>query len=357
MALFRVGAGTPFLNIVTPPAAVLGALALGSAVILVAGASPVAAYRTLAEGAFGSLDSFAETLVRTSPLLFAGLGVGLAIRCGVWNIGAEGQLYMGALVATWFGITFTGLPSYLIIPMAVVASFAAGGIWGVIPGWLKAKMGVSEIINTIMMNYIAIFFVSYLVTGPMQEANRIFPQSPTISQAAQLPILVSGTRLHSGIVMGLASAIMVYLLIWRSTLGYEIRAVGLSPEAARSSGINVAKNVILAMLFSGGLAGMGGMVEILGLHHRLLSSFSPGYGYTAIAVALLGRLHPLGVVLAAFLFGILQVSGSAMQRTAGVPIHVVYIIEGLVVLFLLVGEFLHRSYALALSLRLRRSEV
>lgn len=341
------------LAILTPPSAVAGALAVGSGLILLAGASPLVAYKALIDGAFGSLYSLSETLVRAHPLLLAGLGVTIAIRCGVWNIGAEGQLYLGALMATWLGITLTTWPPALLIPLAIVASFLAGGFWAMIPGVLKAKRGVSEIINTIMMNYVAIFGVSYLVTGPLQEARRVLPQSPPIAEVAQLPIIVSGTRLHMGVILALISAVAVYIILWKTTLGYEIRAVGSNPEAARYGGISVGRKVVTAMTISGGLAGLAGMGEILGIHHRLISAFSPGYGYTAIAVALLGRLHPLGVVLAAILFGILEVGSGTIQRTAGVPVQVLYIIQGLVILFLLLGEFLHRSYIRTALLRLR----
>lgn len=344
-----------WLELFIPPGAVIGALLVGSGAIALAGASPLQAYLILLQGAFGSLDNLAETLVRTSPLLFAGLGISIGIRCGLWNIGAEGQLYLGALIVTWLGITLTGWPSYFLLPLSVVLSFAAGGAWAAIPGLLKARLGGSEIISTIMLNYVAIYGVSYLVSGPLQEAQKVFPQSPPIPVEAHLPIMISGTRLHAGIVLALVSAVAVYILLWKTTLGYEIRAVGHNPEAARYAGIKVGRKVVIAMLLSGGLAGFAGMGEILGLHHRLLAFFSPGYGYTAIAVALLGRLHPLGVVLAAMLFGVLEVSSGAMQRYAGVPVQVVYIIEGLVILFLLAGEYLYRSYSRALAVRIRRA--
>jgi len=317
---------------------ILLAFVLGAGFILLSGINPITAYGCLLKGAFGGVDNLSETVVKLCPLLLTGLAVAFPLRCGVFNIGAEGQLYLGALVSTWLSLSFQ-LPHVLFLILLAVFGFLAGGLWGAIPGWLKAKWGVSEIINTIMMNYIAIFLVTYLVRGPLQETRRVFTQTDPIPAAAHLDVLIPGTRLHIGILIALFSAVFIYLLIAKTPFGFRIRAIGENPEAASYAGVNIYRNTIFSMVMGGGLAGLAGMVEIMGIHHRLLASFSPGYGYSAIAVALLGKANPLGIILTSIFFGGLSQGSGSMQRLAQVPVAVVYLLEGLVILFVLSGEY------------------
>jgi simple sugar transport system permease protein len=320
------------------------ALVVSAALIVLAGASPWVAYASLFEGAFGSVASMAETIAKAIPLMLVGLGITIAFRCKVWNIGGEGQLIMGAIVATWVGIALGRMPALLLLPSIVALGFVAGALWGAMAGVLKARLEVNEVIVTIMMNYVAIYGLNYLVRGPMRDPTIAggFPQSPRIAPSAELPRLIPATRLHAGVLIALLGAILVYVFLFRTPLGYEVRAVGANPRAARYGGISVMRNIVLAMFLSGGLAGIAGAGEICGLHFRLLDGISTGYGYTGIVVALLGKLHPFGVILAAFFFGAMVVGMEAMQRTIGTPFALVLAIEGLVVLFMLSGEVLTR---------------
>lgn len=229
-----------------------------------------------------------------------------------------------------------------MIPVVILAGFVGGGIWGAIPGILKAKLGVSEIINTIMLNYIALYFVGYLLDVPLREPPGYYPQSAQIVQEGWLPFILPGTRLHAGILIALFLVAAYYFLMFRSPLGYKIRAVGLNPHAARYGGINVELNMVIAMVLSGGLAGIAGACEIAGVHHRLHALFAANYGFDAIAVALLGKLHPLGVLASALFFGALHVGASSMQRAAQVPASVVYVIQGLVIVFVLADMFFQK---------------
>jgi ABC-type uncharacterized transport system permease subunit len=322
--------------------AVALALGLVAGFIAVIGSNPLQAYQALLKGSLGSTNGIAETLVRTTPLLLAGLGVTIAFRCGIWNIGAEGQIYMGALGATAVGLYAPPLPIGIHLPLVIVAGFVAGGLWGALPGFFKARWNVNEIITTIMMNYLAINLVSYMVAKPMKDPSRMIPvpQTAELARSAWLPILIPTTRAHAGIFLAAAMAIVVYFLLWKTTLGYEIKAVGANPIAARHGGISVGRSIVLAMFLSGGLAGLAGASEISGVLHYLLDGFSPGYGNLAIAVALFGGLHPLGVTFSALFFGALMVGSDAMQRAVGVPSTTVFFIQGLVIIFVLARKVL-----------------
>lgn len=310
----------------------------GACLIVISGINPLFAYGALFKGAFWGIDNFSETALKLTPLLLTGLGVAFPLKCRIFNIGAEGQLYLGALVSTWLGLSLQW-PHIPFIILLAVTGFLAGGVWGAIPGWLKARWGVSEIINTIMMNYVAIFLVTYVVRGPLQEARGVFTQTDPIAKAAELNILVPGTRLHTGILIGLFCAMSVYFIFRATPLGFHLRMVGENPEAARYAGVSTGRSTVFSMFMGGGFAGLAGMVEITGIHHRLLAGFSPGYGYSAIAVALLGKSHPLGIILTALLFGGLRQGAGSMQRLAQVPVTVVYLLEGLVILFVLSGDY------------------
>jgi len=305
----------------------LGMVALG---LLLLGYAPLPALGALAAGAFGSSAAWTATVLKASPLLFTGLAVALSFRCGVWNIGAEGQLYAGALAATAVATRLLpGAPAPLLAPLMSLAGAAGGALLAAIAGALRATRGVSEVISTILLNFVAVQAVALAVHGPLQEAARAYPQSDALPAAALFPAL---GRLHLGVALALALSVAVQLLIFRTALGFRMRAVGLSPIAARFAGISPERYAVVALAIAGALAGLAGTCEVAGVTGRLYEGISPGYGYTAIAVALLARLNPLATVPAALFFGALEAGAGAMQRTAGVPLVVTQIVQGLVIL-------------------------
>jgi simple sugar transport system permease protein len=317
--------------------ALAGALLVSAAIIAVAGHSPQLAFGALLEGAFGSLDSLSEVAVKASPLLLCGLAIAIAFHAGAWNIGAEGQLLMGALAMTLVGTRFAALPAWLGLPLALAASALFGAIWAGIAAQLKLQRQVSEVISTIMLNFIALGLISYLVQGPLMEASGRYPQSDALAASFWMPRW-SPYRIHLGLLLGLAAAVALHLLLYRSVAGFEIRASGANPAAARLAGMNVSRRLLLALLISGALAGLAGGVEVSAVTRRLYERFSPGWGFTAIAVGLLARLSPGGVVIAALLFGALDAGSNAMQRVAGVSSVLVSIIQATVILFLVALE-------------------
>lgn len=318
-----------------PFLAVLAALALCSILIVWAGADLGTAYAALFVGALGSRFAILETFVKTAPLILTGLAVALAFRARFWNIGAEGQLYAGALAATWLGLTLTQVAAWLLLPLLLLASVAAGGLWALFPGLLKARLKVDDVVTTLLMNYIMLYVVSALVDGPWRDPVSQWPQSPDIAEAAQLPVLLERSRFHLGIPVALLSAAFVWLLLSRTPLGYAIRAVGANPRAAEFGGIRTTRVVALAAFFSGGLAGLAGAGELAGIQFHLMEALSPGYGYSGIVVAMLGGLHPVGVVLAAFFFGIINNGAQTMSRATGVPTYLVEVMQGVTLLTML----------------------
>jgi simple sugar transport system permease protein len=321
-----------------PVSSVLLALIAGGILIALLGFNPFEAGLNLLTGSLGNLNAIGETLVKTIPLIFSGLAYALAAHCGMVNIGAEGQLYMGGFLSTLAGVYITGLPAFIHLPLAVLAGFIGGGLWGLLAGWLKVKFGASEVITTIMLNYIARHWVSFLVTGPMKEPPGTFPQTLPIAETAALPRLLPGTRLHLGIVLALVCVYLFYFFLWKTTTGYETRVIGFSPEAARYAGMKTSKNMLLVMFLAGGSAGLAGACEILGIQLRMIANFSPGYGFDGIVTALLGQNTPIGIVLAAFLFCMIRAGAYLMQMVSGVPAAVVYIIQALVILFVAAGS-------------------
>lgn len=315
--------------------ALLLALAISALVIAVAGANPIAALRALAEGAFGSAEGWSEVAVRTCPLLLAGLAVTIAFRAGLWNIGAEGQLVVGATAVAWLGTRVGAFPAGVAIVLALTVAALAGAAWAAIAGLLKATRNVDEVISTIMLNFIALGLVGYLVHGPLLEASGNYPQTDAIAAAARLPRLVSGYRVHVGLLVALAAAGFAHLLLFRTVFGYEMRAAGLNPVAAHLAGLRVRRALLGGLAVSGALAGMAGGIEVSAVTFRLYEQFSPGYGFTAIAVALLGRLHPAGVIVAAVFFAALDVGSSAMQRSADVSSVLVSVMQAAVIFALL----------------------
>lgn len=313
---------------------VLAAFGIGAIIILLIGANPVTAYQALLHAAFGTVNGFAETMVKACPLLFAGLGIAVAYRAKFWNIGAEGQIYAGGITAAIAGIYVRGLPMLIHLPLTMLAGAAGGAAWGFIPGVLKAKLKVNEVITTLMLNYIIILLSAYLVHSPMRDLSSGITISPQLQRAAWLPIVIPKTRFHFGIILAIFTAILIAYVLRKTVLGYQIRAVGDNARAARVAGISVERTIILTMVLSGALAGLAGAAEVSGVQHRLVEEFSPGYGYLAIAVALLAGLNPIGVIFSSILFAALLNGADAMQRTASVPVPVIYVIEGLVILFI-----------------------
>lgn len=274
-----------------------------------------------------------ESLVTSTPYIFAGLSVALGFRCGLFNIGAEGQVFVGALGAAFVGYSITGLPAFIHLPLAILGGAFAGAVWGAIPGYLKARFGAHEVVNTIMMNWIAFRLSDWLLNGPM-KASGFRPVTPNIQHTAELPRFFSDPlRFNWGFVLALAVAWVIYWLLFKTTIGFEIRTVGANPDAARYAGINIVRNFVLAMVLAGALAGLAGTAQVLGVDHWVGQGFSSGYGFDAIAIALLGKSHPLGVVLAALLFGTLRSGATEMQSMAGIPIDIISIIQGLVIVF------------------------
>jgi general nucleoside transport system permease protein len=334
-----------------PVIATLAALGVGAVMLLVLGANPLVAYGALWEGAFGSTNAFAETLVKATPLLLVALGICISFRGDVINIGGEGQMIVGAILATWVGLTFTGLPGWLVIVMAMLGGFIGGGIWGGIPGFLKAYFNVNEILSTVMMNAIAVQFMNFMLRGPMIDPSQAelasqIPQTARLLDAFRL-LRWAPTRLHLGALIAVVLAILVYILLWRTTLGYRIRAVGQNPNASRYAGINVKRHVVLALLLSGAFAGLAGMIQVYGVNYRMItdgsaSGFTGSAGFNGIVAALFGQLHPIWSIPASILFGALLVGANSMQRMVQIPSALVTALNGLVVVFVVSSEIWRR---------------
>lgn len=334
-----------------PVLATLAALAVGGVMLLFLRVNPIEAYAALWDGAFGSSNAFAETLVKATPLLLVAIGICISFRGDVINIGGEGQMIVGAILATWAGLTFTGLPGWLAISISLLAGFLGGAVWGGIPGYLKAYFNVNEILSTVMMNAIAVQLMNFLLRGPMIDpaqaelASKI-PQTARLLEILRLPRLVP-TRLHLGALIAVGLAVLVYVLLWRTTTGYRIRAVGQNPRASRYAGIKVPRYVVLALLLSGAFAGLAGAMQVLGVNYRMItdgsaSGFTGSAGFNGIVAALFGQLHPLWSIPASILFGALLVGANNMQRAVQVPSALVIGLNGLVVVFVVSSELWRR---------------
>ncbi|NJC98368.1 MAG: ABC transporter permease [Anaerolineales bacterium] len=340
-----------FIDSLLPVFATLAALLIGAVMLLFLRVNPIEAYAALWDGAFGSPNAFAETLVKATPLLLVALGICISFRGDVINIGGEGQMIVGAVFATWVGLTFTNLPGWLVIVLALLAGFAGGAVWGGIPGLLKAYFRVNEILSTVMMNAIAVQLMNFLLRGPMidpsqaQLASKI-PQTAPLLDIFRLPRLVP-TRLHLGALIAVILAVLVYILLWRTTLGYRIRAVGQNPNAARYAGIKVQRYVVLALLLSGAFSGLAGATQVYGVNYRMItdgsaSGFTGSAGFNGIVAALFGQLHPVWSIPASILFGALLVGANKMQRVVQVPSALVIALNGLVVVFVVSSEIWRR---------------
>lgn len=340
-------------NLLIPLLAVFSALVIGGIIIVVTDAAVYAAFReggfgaglaaiwqsisvaygALFSGSLGGAGAISESLVAATPYIFAGLAVAVGFRGGLFNIGGEGQLLVGAAVAVVIGYSFQ-LPAIIHLPLALLGGLLGGALYASIPGILKAKTGAHEVINTIMLNYIAFRFFDWAFTGPLRRPGGDAPVTAEIFPSAYLPQLFEGYRFHWGFFLALLTAFIIWWLLFKTTLGFEIRTVGANPNAARYGGIKITRIIVLTMAISGGLAGLAGTNEVLGLNHFLAGGFSSGYGFDAIALALLGKSHPLGVVLAALLFGTLRNGATRMQSIASIPIDIISIVQALVIVFI-----------------------
>ena len=328
------------------PGAILLALILGTVLFLWVGANPVHAYLEIIKGAFGSLYNFSEVLVRATPLILCGLSVMLAGKMMIWNIGAEGQLVMGGVAGAGVALFLSSqIPGPMVIGLMLLAGFLGGALWGLVPGFLKARFGVSEIITSLMLNYVAILWLEHLYFGPWRDpAGRGFPGTAMFPDMAWFPRFL-GTRVHLGLLVGLAAALLIWLVLAHTRWGYEIRVVGANPRAARYAGINITKNILWIMAISGGLAGLAGICETAGIHYRLQQGLAVGNGYTGIVVAWLGRLRPGSIVLISILLGGLMVGGDQVQITMHVPSAISLALEG-AILFCVLGGQVFQDYEL-----------
>lgn len=315
-----------------PLAAVLLALLIGAVILIISGANPTQAYLALFRGSFGSLSALGRTLEKATPLVFSGLAVAFAFKAGLFNIGAQGQLLFGAIVAAFVGFAFEGIPAFIHAPLALLLGALAGGLYAAIPGALKTYTGAHEVITTIMLNYIAINITDYLADGPWKDTSpgNVVARTPEIFDSAKIPALGD---IPLGFVIAVLAAVATWWFLWRTTVGFEIRTVGLNPNAARYAGMKVARMVILAMVLSGILAGIGGAIETQGVVHRYQPGFNVGLGFDGITIALLGRTHPFGVIPAALLVGAMKSGASQMQFTAGVAKEITDVIQALILFF------------------------
>jgi len=318
--------------IAIPLAAVLLALVIGAILLAISGANPFRAYAALIEGSFGSMKAFGRTLAKATPLIFSGLAVAFAFKAGLFNIGAQGQLLFGALVSAAAGFMIKGLPPFLHATLALLAGATAGALFAAIPGALKAYTGAHEVITTIMLNYVAINITDYIADGPLKDTSsgNIVARTPEILDSARIPSI---GEIPIGFFLAVLASVLVWWLLWRTTLGFEIRTVGLSPHAAKYAGMRVAFTVVLTMVISGFLAGVGGSIETLGIVGRYQPGFNAGLGFDGITIALLGKTHPFGIIPAAILIGAMKAGASTMQFNAGVAKEITDVIQALMLFF------------------------
>ncbi len=322
--------------VLLPAISLVCGFAVAAIAVVLSGASPVDAFTALFQGAFTNTNALPETLVATVPYVFLGLAVAVGFRAGLFNIGAEGQFYLGAVFGVFVGFRFHGLPGLVHVPFALLAGMLGGFLWAAVPGFLKARFGAHEVITTIMLNYTAYLLTDFLINnrGPMADLHASAPKTPYIDPAAQLPIIWPGTRLHLGLVLALVAIPVVWFMLERTTIGFRIRAVGLNAAAARAAGISVGRTLVTVMGISGALAGLAGADEVLGVSHFMPASYSIGYGFDSIAVALLARSNPWAILPAAFLFGAMRSGAGFMQLQTQVSSDLVSIVQATVIVFI-----------------------
>jgi simple sugar transport system permease protein len=337
--LRRLGSGLKSLYY--PAAAIVAALFVTGVIFVIMGFDPVQVFGSLVNGAIGNKNGLGETLVKATPLIFMALSFAVSVQCGIFNLGANGQLYIGAIAGTLVGTGFPFLPPGVHIPLVLLAGIAGGGMYGALAGWLRNRFGVNELIATIMLNNIAAQITAWCVAGPMKDpliAAVSTPQSALLPRSVKFPVILPGTRLHAGLLLALLSIAAFYLFLWKTAKGYEMRVVGINPQAARYAGMNVKRNHLLAMFLAGALAGMGVCVELMSVLGRLIPLFAGEFGFDGVAVSLLGANTPGGIAAAALLFGMLSSGAGKMQMLARVPNAAVFIMKGLIILFVVGRE-------------------
>jgi ABC-type uncharacterized transport system permease subunit len=316
-------------------AAVVAAFALTAIPIFLSGKSPFAAYFALLNGAFGSPDALGFALNKSTPYILAGVGVTLCFRARVINIGSEGQIALGGIAASWIALHFAWLQPFVLVPAALVAGACVGALWAGIAAAMRITRGVHEVLSTLMLNFVGALLVSEMLHGSMGEPGAGFPQSALFAESAWLPAVFPGSEMHIGVFIALASVAICHILLWHTPFGFSIRLVGSSHQSAAYAGVSVSGTIMKIMLLGGGLAGMAGGIQVLGVHYRLIEGFSQGFGFNAIAIALLAALNPLAVLPAGLFFGFLEAGALAMQRETGVPSSLVLVIQGLTMTFVL----------------------
>ncbi len=348
-------------SLIVPALAIFTAILIGSVLILLAGLDPIKAYGGLLQGAFGSDTGITRSLLKMAPLILAGLSVAFAFKGGLFNIGAQGQLVMGSLLSAWVGFGVSGLPAVIHIPLAILAGFVGGALWGMIPGLLKAYTGAHEVISTIMLNYVAALLLEWAVSpwrasappGPLAACSTsgscASGQTPLILSSATLPTLYTpangnGDVLHLGVFLAILVAILVSVLIYRTTFGFELRMVGLNPGAARYSGISVARMTVITMVIAGGLAGLAGAIQVLGVTHRFETNQNLSVGFDSIAVSLLAANNPIAIIGSAFLFGAMYAGGTQMQTASHVPNDLIQVIQALILMFVAADQIIRALY-------------
>ncbi len=330
-------------KIVIPIAAIIVTLILSAIPILIAGGDLWKSYYYLFHGALGSRFNLLETCVKASPLLLTGLAVAFAFRAKFWNIGAEGQLLAGAMTATALGISLEGVPQMLALPIVIIGGFIAGGLWAAIPALLKTKLNVDDVVSTLLLNYVMIHIMGALLFGPLQQPGSSWPRSAAIAEAACYPVLIARSRFHMGILISILAVFIVWFINKKTVLGYRSKAVGVNLQAAHFGGINTTSTILWTALISGGLAGLAGVGELCAIQYRLIMDISPGYGYSGIVIAMLGYLHPVGVLFSSLFFSVIIVGAQTMSRMTGVPTYIAEVIQGMalmvMLIFLLFTEF------------------
>lgn len=315
--------------------ALLLAFAVIGVLLVWQGYNPLKTFLALLEGAFVGKLNLSASIVLAIPLVLGGLGIALSFRCGIFNIGGEGQLYLGAFAATWLGVNLAGLPFWLHIPICLLGSMVFGGLWALIPGWLKIRRGYNETITSVLLNYVGVNFVNYTLSSFFKAEGALNHQSPKIQPSAMLSKLMKGSELNTSLFLTILIVLLFYFIFYKTDVGFKLRMVGENGETARTSGVNTRRYLLLAIITSGALSGLAGSVQVMGYQHLMVQNFSPNTGYDIISVALMGNLHPIGVALAGFLLGALRNGASVMQIMMGVPVTILYIIQGIIILSVL----------------------
>ena len=350
-----------------PVIAVLAALLIGAIMLLILGADPLKGFGAMIDGAFGGLRELSDTAAKAVPLLLVGVGITIAFRANVINIGGEGQIVLGALFSTGLALLVPNLPGWLLLPGVLIAGFVGGALWGAIPGALKAYFNVNEILSTIMLNIVAVQIMNFLLQGPWMDPAEVergsrIPQTTRLPHQADLPLLIKNSRLNVGLIIAIVAAVIVYVFLWRMTEGFRIRAVGFNPFASRYAGMQVQHRVVLALTLSGALCGLAGAILVFGSEaHRFVTDgsatgFTGSAGFNGIVAALFGGLHPIGTIPASLLFGALLVGANKLQRVVQVPAALIVALNGLIVVFVVSSAIWKRRLSQRVQLMMAKAD-